>query len=229
MGILAIICGILLIILNNWPGANNSKVMQLLQENYESVEQLEDFFADATYSKLDFNDAFTSEMHETLNQNLTNLEGLKISLEKTKPSTISSDVQQSFIQLRERLTERAPRYRESVTLYNSIYDAYTNDNPDNLLPFMESTNYYVSISSERIYNYLNSQQQLVLVIEDNDCYMDARSEFCEQVLEEYFNNIISLSSSTQVVSAIFMAYYDGSYAEENRSTPLMQILLEELE
>lgn len=208
---------------------NGEKVFALLRNNYNAVSETESFFADAYYNRLTANEVFTPEVHEQLNNNISALENLQKSLAKVEPSSLKSNAQQNFTLLQSQLNERTPSYQNSITLYNSLYEAYTNNSPDVLKELLTNENYYANLVAERIYNYLTKQEELWLQIKNNNCSSNNNnSELCQRVLEEYFDNIAELSSNTLVVAAIFTAYYDGPYTEDNRLMPKIDTLLEEL-
>ncbi len=226
---IVIILSVIVLFISNGALANvDTKVSRLLQDNYESAKWIENFFAEASHSKLDVNDIFSSEMHESLNRNISSLKKLQSSIAKIKPTRLSSSVQQNFTILQNRLNERVPYYQESIALYNILYESYINNNPNAITELLDSANYYEAITAERIHNYLTAQEQLDAKIKANDCYT-YNSETCQKFLEEYYEIGAAFNSSTQLVSAIFAAYYDGSYAQDNRFSPYIDILLEELE
>lgn len=228
LGIFAVVCMVVLLISSLFTNSDR-QVLALLQNNYEAVNWIENFFADAYYNKLDTNEVFTAELHEKLNNSLSTLSALQKSLAKIKSSSLSSNAQQNFNLLQSRLNERTPGYQSSVALYNSLYEAYTKNNPGVLKDLLVNENYYANLATERIYNYLTEQEKLWDDIRNNNCDSNENgSELCQRTLEEYFNNIAELSSSTLVVAAIFTAYYDGSYAEDNRLISNIDVLLEEL-
>lgn len=228
LGIFAVVCMVVLLISSLFTNSDR-QVLALLQNNYEAVNWVENFFADAYYNKLDTNEVFTAELHEKLNNSLSTLSALQKSLAKIKSSSLSSNAQQNFNLLQNRLNERTPGYQSSVALYNSLYEAYTKNNPGVLKDLLVNENYYANLATERIYNYLTEQEKLWDDIRNNNCDSNENgSELCQRTLEEYFNNIAELSSSTLVVAAIFTAYYDGSYAKDNRFISNIDVLLEEL-
>ncbi len=226
--IFAVVCVVVLLISSLFTNSDR-QVLALLQNNYEVVNWVENFFADTYYNKLDINEVFTAELHEKLNNSISTLSALQKSLAKINSSSLSSNAQQNFNLLQSRLNERIPNYQSSVVLYNSLYKAYTNSNPGVLKDLLLNENYYANLATERMYNYLTEQEKLWGDIRNNNCDSNENSsEFCQRTLEEYFNNMAELSSSTLVVAAIFTAYYDGSYTEDNRLMPNVDILLEEL-
>lgn len=226
--IFAVVCVVVLLISSLFTNSDR-QVLALLQNNYEVVNWVENFFADTYYNKLDINEVFTAELHEKLNNSISTLSALQKSLAKINSSSLSSNAQQNFNLLQSRLNERIPNYQSSMVLYNSLYKAYTNSNPGVLKDLLFNENYYANLATERMYNYLTEQEKLWGDIRNNNCDSNENSsEFCQRTLEEYFNNMTELSSSTLVVAAIFTAYYDGSYTEDNRLMPNVDILLEEL-
>lgn len=210
-----------------WLTGNGAQeVVTTLQEGIKPLKWIEEFFAGASDGQLALSEVLLDKTRTQLDSQMKKVVELQDKISQFNFANIKSSARQGFILLQERLNDRIPKYQQSVELYDTVYEAFTKNDPKLLSGLIGSDNYYTSMVSGRLYDFLEERKQIQDQLIKNDCENNM-SETCTRLREAEIDQIVNLSGNA-LVPAIFTAYYDGIYEEENLMSPLADKLLKEL-
>lgn len=188
------------------PKENEEAAISAMRENLGSVEIMDQIFVDSYYSEMSVAEIFTEAEYEKINNAMTGFSNLQKKLSGIEASKIEESRRADYEIVRARLDSRVGYFQSSVDLYNTIYNAYINNNAGELEKLIGSDNDNTALAAERFYNYITEQNEYQTIIDENGCPFAVgveTSEICIETVKDWRENISALQSNTVIVSTIF--------------------------
>lgn len=150
----AIIGGLILIIalIVTFTQNSDKKVLSLLQQNLDVVENVEGVLNGAFYSTLTTESLFSDETRENINQNFPRFEEFAQQFAKINPNKVSANIRESVVKIQEGLNLRSQALAPTLQLYNNLYVVLSGEKTNILREYADSENENLQFLAKRFSN-----------------------------------------------------------------------------
>jgi hypothetical protein len=228
LAVFVVICGVAILQMTGVWNVDASAI-SLINNNIESIENLETLFYDAKYQKITVGEILNSGLLDKTKQDAARLSQFQKGLSEIDPAQVSEEWRDQFLEVKDRIDTYAPACLQTVGLYSEIYEAYIQGDADKFKEMQNNSNVNIAIIGRRFADYFEFNFYWSDILDKNRRSQNgiAFSEICTEAQDGYAENKETFVQNTPAVQSLFSAYDGTVYTKQKMIYRVMQEIINE--